>query len=78
MHAHESCQPGHTRKYNLPESSEIAPLIAGEQYGKMNIVFKLRGQINKNGNEKLDFIHLVQRTYGLLPHPLIFPYGSYW
>ena len=76
MHAHERRQPGHTRKYNLPESSEFAAMVVGEQYGKMDIVLTHRGQIDKNGNEKLDFIHLGHRMYDPLAYPLIFPYGS--
>ena len=49
MHAHEIHQTGHARKYYLPESSEVAALIVGEQYGKMDIVLRHRGQIDKSG-----------------------------
>ncbi len=29
IHAHERTNPGHERKYTIPEASEVAPLIAG-------------------------------------------------
>ena len=76
MHAHERRQLEHARKYNLPESSEVAASIVGEQYGKMDIPLRYRGQIDKNGKEKLYFIHLGHRMYDPLAYPLIFPCGS--
>ena len=75
MHAHERRQSGHVRKHNLPEASEVAALIIGEQYGKIDIVLRYRGQIDKNGNEKLDFIHLGNRMYDPVVYRLTFPYG---
>ena len=75
-HEHQRRQSGHSRMYNLPESSEVAALVVGEQYGKMNIVLRHRGQIDKNGNEKQYFIHLGHIMYDLLAYPMIFTYGS--
>ena len=76
IHAHERNLPGHARKYNLPEASEVAALIVSEKYGKLDIVLRHRGKIDKDGNEKLDFIHIDYRMYDLLAYPLLFPYGS--
>ena len=41
IHAHERTNPDHERKYNIPEASEFAALIAGEQYGAQDIVLRL-------------------------------------
>ncbi len=54
-HAQERNLPGHARKYNLPETSEVAALILGEQYGKLDMVLSHRGKIDKDGNEKNRF-----------------------
>ena len=76
MHPHERPQPGHARKYSFPESSEVAALIVIKHCGKMDIALSHLVRIDKNGNEKLDFIHLGHRMYNPLACPLIFPYGS--
>ncbi len=56
IHAHERNLPVHALKYNLSESSEVAALILGDQYGKLDIFLRHRGKTYKNGKEKLDFI----------------------
>ncbi len=38
IHAHNRTMPGHVRKYNFPEASEVAALVVGEQLGKLDIV----------------------------------------
>ncbi len=58
IHAHERTNPGHERKYNIPEASEVAALISGEQYGTLDMVQCLKGCVNANGFEKLNFIRL--------------------
>ena len=50
-HAYSKAQPGHERKYNTPEASEVAALIVGEQHGKLDIVLRRRGQLQKDGGE---------------------------
>ena len=76
IHAHERTNPGHERKYNIPEASEVAALIVGEQYGALDIVLRRRGEVNMNGFEKLDVIRLGNRMYDPLCYPLLFPYGN--
>ena len=49
IHAHAKNQPGHERKYNIPEALEVAVLIFGEQYAKLDIVLRRRGQLQKDG-----------------------------
>lgn len=77
IHAHERNLPGHARKYNLPESSEVAALIVGEQYGKLDILLRKRGQLNRNGHEELDTIRIGNRMYDPLCYPLLLPYGKH-
>ena len=69
IHAHERTNPGHKRKYNKPEASEVAALIAGEQYSALDIVLHRKGCLNAIGFEKLDVIGLDNRMY----HPLCYP-----
>ena len=72
IHVHERKNPGHKRKYNVPEASEVAALIVGEQYGALDIVLHRRGQIDANGFEKLDAIRLGNRMYDPLCYLLLF------
>ena len=37
IHAHEKTIPGHVRKYNVLEPSEVAALVVGEQYGNLTL-----------------------------------------
>ena len=76
IHAHERTKTGHERKYNVPEASEIAALIIGEQYGALEIVLRRKGHLNVNGHEKLDMIRLVNHMYDRLCYPLRFPFGN--
>ena len=76
IHAHEKTMPGHVRKYNVPEANEVAALVVGEQYGKLDIVLRRRSEYDENGFEKLDYINLGHRMYDPLAYPLLFPYGS--
>ena len=76
IHAHEKAMPGHVRKYNVHEASEMADLIVGEQHGKLDIVLRRRSEYDANGFGKLDFINLGHRMYDPLPYPLLFPYGK--
>ena len=69
IHAHEKTMPGHIRKYNLPEASEMAALAVGEQHGKLDIVLNRRSEFDVNGYEKLDLINLRNITYD----PLVYP-----
>ena len=76
IHAHEKATPKHIRKYNAPEASEVAALIIGEQYEKIDNVLRRRCEYDANGFEKLDFINLGHRMYDPLAYPLLFPYGK--
>ncbi len=63
--------PGHVRKYTVPEASEIAALLVGEQHGKLGIVLRRRSKCDANGFEKLWFINIGHRIY----YPLLIPYS---
>ncbi len=76
IHAHERTKPGHERKFNVPEASEVAALVFGEKYGALGIVLSLKRILNENGCEKMDRIRLGNRIYDLLCYPLLFPYGN--
>ena len=76
LHAHERVRPGHERKYNLPESSEVAALIVGKQHGPLDIVLRRKAQLTSNGEEKLDMISVGNRLRDPLCYPLIFFDGS--
>ena len=76
LHAHERIRPGHERKYNMPESSEVAALIVGEQHGPLDIVLRRKAQLTSNGEEKLDVISVGNRLRDPLCYPLIFFDGS--
>ncbi len=54
----------------------VADLIAGEKSRKLDIILGHRAKIGKDGNEKLDFIHIGHRMFAQLAYPLLFPYGS--
>ena len=47
IYAHEKTIPGHVRKYNVPEASEVAALVVGEQHGKLDIVLKRCSRFEK-------------------------------
>ena len=49
IHAHEKTIPGHDRKYNSPEASEVPALIVNEQHGKLDIVLRHRSEYDANG-----------------------------
>ena len=66
--------PGHVRKYNVPEASEVAALIVGELPGKLNIVLKRSSEYDANRFEKQDFIKLGYPMYNPLADLLLFPY----
>ena len=68
MHAYERHQHGNAHKSNLPESSEVVALIARGKYRKMDVPLRSHGEIDKNGNKKLYFIHLGHRIHD----PLLF------
>ena len=72
LHAHERTKPGHVRKYNVPETSEVAVLIVGKQHGALDIVLRRKAYVNVNGNEKLYRISIGNRLRDPLCYPLIF------
>ena len=76
IHAHEKTIPGHVRKYNLPEASEVAALVVGEQYGKLDTVLRRRSEYDANGSEKLELINMGHQMYDTLSYPLIYPSGN--
>ena len=76
IHAHKKTLPGHVRKYNVPEASEVAALVVGEQHGKLDIILRRRSEFDVDGYEKLDFINLGIRMYDPLAYPLLFPHGN--
>ena len=51
IHAHSKVLPGHDRKYNVPEASEVAAFIVVEQHGKLDIVLRRHGSLNRNGEK---------------------------
>ena len=53
IHGHGKTIPGHVRKHNMPEASEVAALVVGEQHGKLDIVLKRLNEFEANGFEKL-------------------------
>ena len=74
IHAHEKAIPGQVRKYNVPEASELAASVVGEQHVKLDIVLKRRCEFDENGFEKLELINLGHRMYDPLAYPLLIPY----
>ena len=58
IRAHERAIPGHVRKCNVPKASEVAALVVDEQYGKLDIVLRLRSEYDANGFEKLELINM--------------------
>ncbi len=46
IHAHERTKPGHKRKFEVPEASEVAALIVGEQYGALDLVLPRKESLN--------------------------------
>ena len=76
IHAHQKTMPGHIRKCNVPEASEVAALVLGQQHGKLDIILRRRSEFDVDGYEKLDFINLGNRMHDPLAFPLIFPRGN--
>ena len=72
LHAHERTKSQHARKYNIPESSEVAALIVGEQHGPLDIILRRKADFNSNGLEKLDKISIGHRLRDPLCYPLLF------
>ena len=68
--------PGHVRKYNVPEASEVATLVVDEQHREIDIVSRNSSEYDANGFEKLEFINIVHRIYHLLAYPSLFPYRN--
>ena len=67
--------PGHVRKYNIPEASEVTALIVVDQHEKLDNVLRCRCEYDSNGFENLDFVNLRHRMYEHLAYPLLFSYG---
>ena len=68
----------HVRRYNGPETAEVAAQIPGNEGGETSrraISFRKRGQLSSNGNEVLDTISVTHRSYDSLRYVLLFPYG---
>ncbi|GBN19204.1 hypothetical protein AVEN_216261-1 [Araneus ventricosus] len=62
-----SCQ--HERRYNAPETSEVAIILAGDEQGSRDISLELRSnQIKK--------IAETHRAYDALQYPLLFRQGE--
>ena len=76
IHAQSKVIPGHERKFNVPKASEVADSIVNEQYGKLDIVLRLHGCLNRNGSANVQLMHLGNRMYDSLAYPLLFPYGN--
>ncbi len=76
IRTHERTKTGHDRKYNVPEESEVAALIVGEQYDTLDFVQRRRGRIVANGFEKLDVIRQGDRKYDSLCYSLLWPHGN--
>ena len=76
IHPHEKTIPAHVRKYNVPEASEVAALIVGEQHGKLDIVMKRCSEFDENRFKKLELINLGHLMYDPLGYPLLFSYGK--
>ncbi len=72
IHAHSKINPGHERKHNVPEASEVATLIVGEHLGKLDIILRSNETLNKKGGEQLQLIHLGSRMYDPPAYPLLF------
>ena len=69
----------HVRRYNGPESSEVAAPIPGDENGEISrrdISVHKRGQRNRNGNEVLGIISVTNWSYDPLSYVLLFPYGQ--
>ena len=66
IRAHEKTFPGHVRKYNVAEASEVAALIVSEQHGKINILLRRSSEYDTNVFEKLGFTGLGHLIMTLL------------
>ena len=77
IHSHERTIPGHVRKYNVPETSEVTALVVGEHHEKIDIFLKRHSEFDANGYEKLELINFGHRMYNPFAYPLLFPYRKY-
>ena len=77
INAKEKIIPGDIRKCKVPESSEVAALVAGEQYVKLDIILRCRSECDSSGFEKLELINLGHRMHNSLAYSLLFQYGKY-
>ena len=75
MVIHSDRRPSHehVRRYNGPESSEVAALNEDGEIGRRDIVVRRRGTLNSNGNEVLDPISVSHLAYDPLSYVLLFP-----
>ncbi len=69
IHANKKPRGEHSRKYNLPTTSEIAVIMPGEQEGPLDVVLQ-----HKDG--KLKSINSLHRSYDPLHYVLLFPGGD--
>ena len=77
IHADRRPTTGHARRYNRPESSEVAALIPGPENGMVgnrDIVVSARGTA-VNDSERLRTISWDHRSYDPLAYVLLFPDG---
>ena len=63
---HTNKMPENIRKYNVPEASEVAALIVGEQHGKLDTVLSHCSEYDVNAFENIDFINVGQEIMSLL------------
>ena len=59
----------HIRRYNLPQGSEVAVVIPGDDVGNLDIVIQKRG----GGLKRISTLH---RLYDPLHYVIPFPYGT--
>ena len=79
IHADRRPEGEHLRRYNAPESSEVAALIPGDQGDRAtrrDIVLRRRAERNPNVNKVLDKTSITHRSYDPLSYPLLLPWGS--
>ena len=77
IHADRRPTTEHARRYNRPESSEVAALIPGPDNGMVgnrDVVVSARGTA-VNGSERLRTISWDHRSYDPLAYVLLFPDG---
>ena len=69
IHADKTPKGEHPRRYNLPQNSEIAVIMPGEQEDPLDVVIQ-----HKSGN--LETINSLHRSYDPLHYILLFPGGD--